>query len=124
MEATVCIDGKDVKFRATAAVPRLYRLKFRRDIMEDVRAVQKAVEKSKKGAECIPIKSLEMFEDMAYIMAKHADPAMVPQSVEEWMDQFDTMSIYTVFPVIEALWAGNMEAVVEAKKKLDPPSGT
>ena len=31
------IDGKEVEFRASAAVPRLYRLKFGRDIYKDLR---------------------------------------------------------------------------------------
>ena len=33
MEKTINIDGKEVRLRATAAVPRLYRIKFGRDIM-------------------------------------------------------------------------------------------
>ena len=30
------IDGKEVLFRASAAIPRLYRIKFRRDIYKDL----------------------------------------------------------------------------------------
>ena len=37
--------------------------------------------------------SLEMFENIAYIMAKHADPS-IPDSPEEWPDEFSTFSIY------------------------------
>ena len=33
---TVKIDDKDVVFRASAAVPRMYRIKFRRDIFADL----------------------------------------------------------------------------------------
>ena len=36
MEKTINIDGKEVRLRATAAVPRLYRIKFGRDIMQDL----------------------------------------------------------------------------------------
>lgn len=36
MEKTINIDGKEVRLRATAAVPRLYRIKFGRDIMSDI----------------------------------------------------------------------------------------
>ena len=39
METEILIDGKKVKFRATAAVPRLYRIKFRRDIIQDMKVV-------------------------------------------------------------------------------------
>ena len=37
--------------------------------------------------------SLEMFENIAYIMAKHADPN-IPDTPEEWLDEFNTFSIY------------------------------
>ena len=43
--------------------------------------------------------SLEMFENIAYIMAKHADPT-IPDSPEEWLDEFSTFSIYQVLPKI------------------------
>lgn len=50
METEILIDGKKVKFRATAAVPRLYRIKFRRDIIQDMATVKKALEsKEKRG---------------------------------------------------------------------------
>ena len=32
LEKTVIISGKAVKFRSSATVPRLYRIKFKRDI--------------------------------------------------------------------------------------------
>ena len=35
---------------------------------------------------------LEMFEDLAWLMARHADPANVPDSPEEFLDQFNTCS--------------------------------
>ena len=31
------IDGKQVPFRASAAIPRIYRIKFNRDIYKDLR---------------------------------------------------------------------------------------
>ena len=35
-EKTVLISGKEVRFRSSAAVPRLYRIKFKRDIFKDL----------------------------------------------------------------------------------------
>ena len=37
------IDGQQVDFRASAAVPRLYRIKFGRDIYKDLRSLEKSV---------------------------------------------------------------------------------
>ena len=38
------IDGQMVEFRASAAVPRLYRIKFGRDIYKDLRSLEKSVD--------------------------------------------------------------------------------
>ena len=35
-EKTVLVSGKEVRFRSSAAVPRLYRIKFKRDIFKDL----------------------------------------------------------------------------------------
>ena len=35
IQKNITIDGIEVPFKASAAVPRLYRLKFRRDIYKD-----------------------------------------------------------------------------------------
>ena len=42
IQKNITIDGIDVPFKASAAVPRLYRLKFRRDIYQDFAALQKS----------------------------------------------------------------------------------
>lgn len=41
---TVNIDGKDVTFRASAAIPRIYRNRFHRDIYKDLHDLQKSIE--------------------------------------------------------------------------------
>ena len=40
---------------------------------------------------------------LLYTMAKHADPA-IPDDVEEWLDGFNTFSIYQVLPELIKLW--------------------
>ena len=109
------IDGKQVPFKASAAVPRIYRIKFQRDIYRDLAALEKAVGKNEEGASNLDMFSLEMFENIAYVMAKHADPA-IPDSPEEWLDEFNTFSIYQVLPKIIELWVLNVKTDVEAKK--------
>lgn len=119
MEATVKIDGKDVRFKATAAVPLLYRRKFNRDLLRDLRDVAAALEGKKATGENLPLQALTTFEQMAYIMAKHAEPDTVPDSPEEWLDGFSMMPIVAIFPVILDLWSGNMEGLEESKKKAE-----
>ena len=123
MEKTIMIDGREVRLRASAAIPRLYRIKFRRDILQDMQTIKKAVEKSSRenaqdGGQMssIPLEALELFENVSYLMAKHADPT-VPATVEEWLDGFETFSIYTVFPAIEELWMANVQQLSTPAKK-------
>lgn len=120
LTTTVTVDGKEVTLRASAAVPRLYRIKFRRDIIVDMQAVARAMEDNNKTGQDLPMEALELFENMAYIMAKHGDKDAVPDSPDEWLEEFSTFSIYKIFPVLKALWEGNMEALDVAKKKLEP----
>ena len=117
------IDGKDVEFKASAAIPRIYRLKFHRDIYKDLRDLEKAVSSSSAEESNLDLLSLELFENIAYIMAKHADPTTVPDSPEEWLDEFSTFSIYQVLPEIIELWGLNVQSDVESKKNFARVSG-
>ena len=123
MTKKIQIDGKDVVFKASAAIPRIYRLKFHRDIYKDLRDLEKAVDSSSAEEYNLDLFSLEMFENIAYIMAKHADPTAVPDSPEEWLDEFSTFSIYQVLPEIIELWGLNIQSEVESKKNFARVSG-
>lgn len=127
------IDGKDVVFAASAAIPRIYRIQFKRDIFQDMAKIEKSVKKSqdkqkeKQVSESdIPIEDLEMFENVAFVMAKHAAQKKgqdFPDNVYDWLDQFNTFSIYTILPEIVKLWNLNQQTQVESKKNLDQVAG-
>lgn len=124
IKKNIIVDGIEVPFKASAAVPRLYRLKFGRDIYKDFAALQSAVEVSEdessdeKKTSALSIESLEVFENVAYIMAKHADPEGVPSEPDEWLEKFNTFSIYEVLPQLIDLWGLNIETQVESKKNI------
>ena len=107
------IDGKKVPFRASATIPRLYRAFFRRDIFKDFARLESGI--SKEGD--LQIEDLEIFENVAFVMAKHADPKQ-PDTPEEWLEQFNMLSIYEVLPQLIELWSLNTETGVKAKKNL------
>ena len=109
------IDGKQVPFKASAAIPRIYRIKFNRDIYKDLRSLEKAVGEGDEQNSNLDLFSLEMFENIAYVIAKHADPN-IPDTPEEWLDEFNTFSIYQVLPSIIELWGLNVQTEVESKK--------
>ncbi|HEL0588910.1 TPA: hypothetical protein TVJ95_002155 [Streptococcus equi subsp. zooepidemicus] len=116
------IDGKQVPFKASAAIPRIYRIKFNRDIYKDLRSLEKAVGDGDETNSNLDLFSLEMFENIAYVMAKHADPS-IPDTPEEWLDDFNTFSIYQVLPSIIELWGLNVQTDVESKKNFAQLTG-
>lgn len=122
IEKTVTISGQDVRFRSSATVPRLYRVKFKRDIFKDLAKLEKAYNKKSGKDEDLQIDDLEIFENVAYVMAFHADPS-IPKTIDEWLDQFDMFSIYEVLPQILELWGENLMTDVQAKKGLAEVSG-
>ena len=109
------IDGKEVAFKASAAIPRIYRLKFQRDIYKDIAQLEKSLGDNTEEESSLDLFSLEMFENIAFIMAKHADPS-IPDEVEDWLDEFNTFSIYQVLPQLIELWGMNIKTDAEAKK--------
>lgn len=126
MRKTIEIDGRPCEFKSSAAIPRMYRIKFGRDIFVDMNRIRKQVEiqnrlkeEAKKEAEekgelfdeeaagsDLPIDSLEMFENIAFLMHKHGDPSQ-PKDIDEWLEQFETFDIYKILPEILEMW--NME---------------
>ena len=118
IQKNITIDGIEVPFKASAAVPRLYRLKFRRDIYKDFASLKTEVTEGDENKSEIGIESLEVFENIAYIMAKHADPENVPDNPDEWLEAFNTFSIYEVLPQLIELWGLNVETQAESKKNI------
>ena len=139
MTKVLTIDGKEVGFRASALTPRLYRHKFGRDIVRDLNQLRKAYNKAMqaKGLEKPPedapedvktayenaiqdaqmsVVDLEIFENTAWIMARQYDPT-VPDSPDDWLENFAVFSIYEILPEIIKLWQLNQETTSKSKKK-------
>ena len=117
MEKEIMVGTVATRFRATAAVPRLYRIKFKRDILRDMAALQKAYVHDEDGDRVDVDKlDLEAIENIAYIMAKHADPQGVPSDPDEWLTQFEGFSLYRAAGEIISLWTDNMQGSVSPKK--------
>ena len=125
MDKVLTISGKEVGLRATALTPRLYRHKIGRDIIQDMSQLQKAFAKAaqmpkdvtdeEREAAQLSVMDLEIFENVAFIMARQYDQN-IPDTVEAWLDEFDTFSIYEIFPVILELWNLNNKTTAKPKK--------
>jgi len=118
-------DGNDVqvKMKADASIPRLYRIKLRRDIFKDLGDLGSRMEKAKTDGEQLSAFDLEMFENVAYLLAKHADPDNVPSDPDKWLEQFSMFSITQILPQILELWGLNMQTTSVPKKKNGQQSG-
>ena len=117
-EKVIRVGSQEVRFRSSAAIPRLYRVKFKRDIFKDLSRLESTYKKKagkQEDGSTFEVEDLEIFENVAYIMALHADRS-VPGTIEEWLDQFEMFSIYEILPEILALWGDNLATDVESKK--------
>lgn len=113
MEKTVKIDGKDVRLKCSAGLPRLYRLLFNRDVFTDFS--EAITDDRKKGTVVV---SLDLMEDLTFAMAKHADPAFPYPDVENWLGSLDDPGAVTdVLPDVLDLWSADKTTLAEPKKK-------
>lgn len=92
-------------------------------IYKDLRSLEKSVGDNDEESSSLDLFSLEMFENIAYIMAKHAHPDQVPDTPDEWLENFNTFSIYQILPQLIELWGLNVQTEVEARKNLAKVSG-
>ena len=127
MEKTVEIGGKEVRMRASALIPRLYRFNFKRDMISDMRQLQKAFNKAislpadatDEDREDAQLSALDLtiFENVAWLMMKHAGED-VGASPDEWLDTIDgVFSVYEILPVILELWGDNQATTSVPVKK-------
>lgn len=103
MEKTLMIDGKEVRFKTSAALPRLYRQTFKRDVFLDLNHARTQISGKKKSAEDLPVEALEVIENLAFCMAKYADPE-ISDDINDWLGQFSTTAIYQVAQDILLMW--------------------
>lgn len=123
LQKIVKIGDKEVAFRSSATIPRLYRIKFKRDIFKDLTKLEKSYrDKSGTDGSTMEIEDLEIFENVAYIMAFHADHT-IPDDIDDWLDQFEMFSIYEVLPEILELWGSNLITDVTSKKNKTAAAG-
>ena len=120
IEKTIEVCGQPVTFKSSAAIPRLYRGKFGRDIFKDFTKLEQTYARKSEGSnESFAVEDLEIFENVAYIMAYHADHS-IPENIDDWLDQFDMFSIYQILPEILAMWGTNMVTEIDSKKGTAP----
>ena len=64
LEKTITIGDKQVKFRSSATIPRLYRAKFKRDIFKDLSRLESSYKGNSDDGSSFEIEDLEIFENV------------------------------------------------------------
>ena len=123
MEKTIIIDGQEIKFKATASTPRVYRQAFGRDIYIDMTTLYESMEKG----DILSVSNLEAFEDMAFCMYAQAEGIelkreIIEKEMMDWLDRFSTFSIYKIVPELMDLWRLNTEQTVKPKNQVAQPN--
>lgn len=127
MERTINIGGAELRMRASALIPRLYRFRFGRDLIKDMSQLEQSYRKAmnlKEGATDeekqdaqFSVLDLTIFENVAWCMAKAAD-GDIPADPDKWLDSIDgVFSIYEVLPQILELWTVGLQQTSAPVKK-------
>ena len=114
MEKTIVIDGKNVMFKSTGALPMRYKAQFGRDFFQDLFKMQDAAEmKGKKQPTIKDIEKLDFdtFYKIIWTLAKTADKT-IPEPLE-WLDSFEEFPIMDVLDEVMEM----IESTIQAKKK-------
>lgn len=127
MERIISVGGNDVRMRASALIPRMYRFKFRHDLISDMHQLEQkykkalslkedSTEEEKKEAQFSAV-DLTIFENVAWCFAKAADGS-IPDSPEEWLDSIDgVFPVYEVLPQVIELWSFGLDQTSKPAKK-------
>lgn len=128
MIKNVVIGGKKCRLKTSAALPRIYRDKFKRDIILDMNDIFAYIgERDAINAEHINDKDYtpaaglkpehyDNIERIAYAMHKYGDPSQ-PDDFDEWLESFRWTDVYDFFPYIIEMWIDEIKEIKPSKKK-------
>ena len=132
MEKIIKIEeGRSLNFKASAFSPILYnRLFSGRDYLKDIETLN---EENKKEEKSFNMDDYELFARIAYLFAYQGlapSPITTEEQKEflkkyptvwEWIDTFNTFSIYEILPEIMDLWYQNGKGVSTEKNQHPAP---
>ena len=128
-------EGRSLNFKASAFSPILYNRLFPgRDFLRDMDALKDAHDKEKGSAEAsFKMSGYEHFVRIAYLFA-YQGLAPTPRQTQEqkdflerypdaleWVDSFETFSIYQILPEIVKLWYDNEKQISKPKNGVPAP---
>ena len=116
MEKILNIDGRQVKFKSTAAFLHRYKAQFGRDALQDLFKIEQSVDKDGKTIHDISALDLGVLFEMVWTLAKTADPS-IPTPME-WLDEFSEFPWIDHLPEFMDMIRSSFKGTVESKKKV------
>lgn len=117
MEKILNIDGRMVKFKSTGGSLLRYKMKFKRDALQDFYKLIESVNHETNEIENINNLDIEVFYNLCWVLAKTANRA-VPSDPVDWLDTFDEFPVLDILPDIVELFLACLTSTVEPKKKI------
>ena len=113
MEKTIKIGEYDINMKATGNTPKRYREQFNKDMIVQIQNLYRHYDA--KAGDFTEGADFEVVENLAYIMAKQANPDIEP--VDEWFDKFEALDMFHALPLILGMWNDSAQTLSHAKKK-------
>lgn len=104
MEKTITISGREVPFKSSGAFPVRYKAFFGKDVFAGM-AKFAEIEESLLAGDISDVDT-DFFYNVAWTMAKTADPTIPP--VIEWLDTFEEFPVFSVFADLKDLLYSTM----------------
>jgi hypothetical protein len=98
MEKILTIDGQDVRFKATAALPLHFATHFGSDVLNDALKLG-----DDQGANTV------LMYRMVWTMAYCADNTIKP--MEQWFDEFNSFPIYKIFGELNTMFWDSVRGI-------------
>src|SRR5690606_5731158 len=113
MEKTLTIDGREVRFKSTAATALRYKAQFGRDLFADLLKMSKIAdvlsnaESEEMSYEELEKIDFELFYNIIWVLAKTADKS-IPEPIE-WLDTFSEFPINDILPELQDLLTASFQ---------------
>lgn len=126
-------EGRSVNFKASAFSPVMYNKLFPgRDFLGDMNDLKKSHDDKEDR---FTMNDYELFSRIAYLFAYQGlapSPRQTKEQIEfleeypnvwDWIDTFNTFSIYEILPEIMNLWYKNEKTISKGKNPVPAPPG-
>lgn len=113
MEKTLTIDGKQVKFKSTAATPLRYKAQFGRDFFTDIiklhklKKVKLKDDEGEPNYEAFELIDFDFFYNIVWALAKSGDNGIGDPIT--WLDGFEEFPLMEILPELQDLMAHSIK---------------